>query len=101
MFKYDSTHGRFEGEVTANKEKNTLDIATKDKAYSITIFGERDPSNIKWDQAGVEYLVESTVRLIQFLQHSLLTPFCTRVYSRPLTSKSDILTILLNRSHLP
>ncbi|CAE6462083.1 glyceraldehyde 3-phosphate dehydrogenase [Rhizoctonia solani AG-1 IB] len=60
MFKYDSTHGRFEGEVTANKEKNTLDIATKDKAYSITIFGERDPSNIKWDQAGVEYLVEST-----------------------------------------
>ena len=26
----------------------------------ITVFGERDPENIRWDIAGAEYIVEST-----------------------------------------
>jgi len=54
MFKYDSTHGRFKGEVKQNGDK--LNINGKD----ITIFAERDPANIKWDSAGADYIVEST-----------------------------------------
>jgi len=54
MFKYDSTHGRFNGEVKQNGDK--LNINGKD----ITIFAERDPANIKWDSAGADYIVEST-----------------------------------------
>jgi len=54
LFQYDSTHGRFSGEVKKNGDK--LNINGKD----ITVFSERDPANIKWDSAGADYVVEST-----------------------------------------
>lgn len=54
MFKFDSTHGRFKGEVKA--EGGFLVINGK----KITVFNERDPKAIKWSSAGAEYIVEST-----------------------------------------
>lgn len=54
MFKYDSTHGRFKGEVKA--EGGCLVINGK----KITVFQERDPTAIAWSKAGAEYVVEST-----------------------------------------
>ncbi|KAH7882450.1 hypothetical protein F5I97DRAFT_1817141 [Phlebopus sp. FC_14] len=54
MFKYDSVHRRFEGDVSAKDGK--LYIHGKE----ITVFGERDPANIKWSSVGAEYIVEST-----------------------------------------
>jgi glyceraldehyde 3-phosphate dehydrogenase len=54
MFKYDSTHGRFKGEVKA--EGGQLVINGK----KITVFNERDPKAIPWAKAGAEYVVEST-----------------------------------------
>jgi glyceraldehyde 3-phosphate dehydrogenase len=54
MFKYDSTHGRFKGEVKA--EGGFLVI----NGQKITVFQERDPKNIAWAKAGAEYIVEST-----------------------------------------
>jgi len=54
MFKYDSTHGQFKGEVS-NDGKSLIVNGNK-----IQVFQERDPGNIKWGDAGAEYVVEST-----------------------------------------
>merc|ERR1711973_463267 len=54
MFKYDSTHGQFRGEV---KEDGKFLYVNGNK---ITVFNERDPANINWASAGAEYIVEST-----------------------------------------
>lgn len=54
MFKYDSTHGRFKGEV---KEENGKLVVN---GHHIQVFSERDPKNIPWGTAGAEYVVEST-----------------------------------------
>ncbi|CAM9221259.1 unnamed protein product [Lampetra fluviatilis] len=54
MFKYDSTHGPWKGDVKAEGGKLVID------GHAITIFQERDPSNIKWGDAGAKYVVEST-----------------------------------------
>jgi glyceraldehyde 3-phosphate dehydrogenase len=54
MFKYDSTHGRFKGEVKA--DGGFLVINGK----KIQVFQERDPKAIPWGKAGAEYVVEST-----------------------------------------
>jgi len=54
MFKYDSTHGKFKGEV---KQDGKFFYVNGNK---ITVFNERDPKDIKWGEAGAEYIVEST-----------------------------------------
>merc|ERR1712066_558289 len=54
MFKYDSTHGKFKGEV---KEDGKFLYVNGNK---ITVFNERDPASIDWASAGAEYVVEST-----------------------------------------
>jgi len=54
MFKYDSTHGRYKGEV---KEENGELVVN---GQHIKVFSERDPKNIPWGAAGAEYVVEST-----------------------------------------
>jgi len=54
MFKYDSTHGQYKGEVKAEDGKLVID------GNAIAIFGERDPAAIDWASAGAKYVVEST-----------------------------------------
>lgn len=54
MFKYDSTHGRYPGEVKAEGGKLVVD------GQAISVFSERAPSAIPWGKAGAEYVVEST-----------------------------------------
>jgi glyceraldehyde 3-phosphate dehydrogenase len=54
LFKFDSTHGRFKGTVSA--EGGFLVV----NGQKITVFSERDPKDIKWASAGAEYVVEST-----------------------------------------
>ena len=54
LFKYDSVAGNFNG--TVEVKGNTLIVNGK----TITVTSERDPSNIPWDDFGVQIVVEST-----------------------------------------
>ncbi|MCX8526308.1 type I glyceraldehyde-3-phosphate dehydrogenase [Chryseobacterium formosus] len=54
MLKYDSVHGVFPGEVSV--EGNDLVVNGK----KIRVTAEKDPSNLKWDAIGADYVVEST-----------------------------------------
>merc|ERR1711909_83808 len=54
MFKYDSTHGRYKGDISVEGDK------LKINGKLISVFGERDPTAIPWGSAGADYVVEST-----------------------------------------
>jgi glyceraldehyde 3-phosphate dehydrogenase len=54
MLRYDSTHGRFQGEVAVENGQ----LVVNGRAIRIT--AERDPNNLKWDAVGAEYVLEST-----------------------------------------
>ncbi|MBB6331753.1 MULTISPECIES: type I glyceraldehyde-3-phosphate dehydrogenase [Chryseobacterium] len=54
MLKYDSVHGIFPGEVSV--EGNDLVVNGK----RIRVTAERDPNNLKWNEIGADYIVEST-----------------------------------------
>jgi glyceraldehyde 3-phosphate dehydrogenase len=55
LFKYDSVHGRFPGEVKATAE-NEMSVNGK----IIKVLAKRDPSELPWKDLGVEIVVEST-----------------------------------------
>ena len=54
LFKYDSTYGRFDGEVTAGEGTITVN------GQIIKAFSERDPAALPWKALGVDIVVEST-----------------------------------------
>jgi glyceraldehyde 3-phosphate dehydrogenase len=54
LFKYDSTYGRYAGEVRAGEDAIVVDGAV------IKSFSERDPAALPWGDLGVDIVVEST-----------------------------------------
>ena len=54
MMKYDSVHGRFKGDISV--EGNDLIVNGK----RIRVTSEKDPNNLKWNEVGADYIVEST-----------------------------------------
>ena len=56
MLKYDTMHGRFKGTVEYSVEKSQLIVNGK----AIRVTAEKDPANLKWNEVGAEYVVEST-----------------------------------------
>jgi glyceraldehyde 3-phosphate dehydrogenase len=54
MLRYDSTHGRFQGEVAVENGQLVVN------GQVIRISAERDPNKLKWGEVGAEYVLEST-----------------------------------------
>jgi len=54
LLKYDSVHGKFDGDVSVNNGKLVVN------GKEIRVSAERNPENLKWDEVGAEYIIEST-----------------------------------------
>lgn len=54
MLQYDSVHGRFDGDIQVDGDTMTVD------GQSIRLTAERDPAALKWDELGVDVVVECT-----------------------------------------
>jgi glyceraldehyde 3-phosphate dehydrogenase len=54
MLKYDTVHGKFDGKVEVADGKLVVD------GKAIRVTSEKDPANLKWNEVGAEYIVEST-----------------------------------------
>lgn len=56
MLQYDTVHGKFNGEVSVNAEKGVLVV----NGNEIRTFACKNPEEIKWAEAGAEYIAEAT-----------------------------------------
>ncbi len=54
LFKYDSTHGTFQGDVSFDDSHLIVN------GKSIPLFCDRDPKNLKWGLYGTEIVIDST-----------------------------------------
>ena len=54
MLKYDTVHGKFDGSVEV-KDGNLVV-----NGNCIRVTAEKDPANLRWNEVGAEYIVEST-----------------------------------------
>ncbi len=54
MLRYDSVHGQFEGTIDVKDGKLVVN------GNAIRVTAEKDPANLRWNEVGAEYVVEST-----------------------------------------
>jgi len=54
MLRYDSTHGYFKGDVKVEGGQLVVN------GQRIRVTAEKDPANLKWNEVGADYVVEST-----------------------------------------
>lgn len=54
LFKYDTTHRRYEGEVIAEEDAIVVD------GNKILALAEKDPAKLPWKKLNVDYVIEST-----------------------------------------
>jgi glyceraldehyde 3-phosphate dehydrogenase len=58
LLKYDSVHGKFNGQVSADENSITVN------GRRIDVYAERDPKNLPWGKLGVDVVLESTGRFV-------------------------------------
>jgi glyceraldehyde 3-phosphate dehydrogenase len=93
LLKYDSVHGRFPGDVTADKEALIVD------GDSIRVLSEKDPARLPWKDLGVELVLESTGRFTDRDQAAAhLTGGARKVIISAPAKKEDI-TIVYGVNH--
>lgn len=58
LLKYDSVHGKFQGEITSDSDSLTIN------GVRIHAYAERDPKALPWGELGVDVVLESTGRFV-------------------------------------
>ncbi len=93
LLKYDSVHGRYEGDVTPESEALCVD------GDSIRVISEKDPAKLPWKELGVDIVLESTGRFTDRDQAALhLHAGAKKVIISAPAKKEDI-TIVYGVNH--
>ena len=93
LLKYDSVHGRFQGDVAARGDGISVD------GGSIRVLSEKDPAKLPWKDLGVEVVLESTGRFTDRDQAALhLTGGAKKVIISAPAKKEDV-TIVYGVNH--
>jgi glyceraldehyde 3-phosphate dehydrogenase len=93
LLKYDSVHGRFAGEVKAEKDALVVDGDT------MRVLSEKDPAKLPWKDLGVDVVLESTGRFTDRVQAALhLTGGAKKVIISAPAKKEDV-TLVYGVNH--
>jgi glyceraldehyde 3-phosphate dehydrogenase len=93
LLKYDSVHGRYPGDVSAEGEGVVVD------GKSVRVLSEKDPAKLPWKDLGVEVVLESTGRFTDRDQAALhLAGGAKKVIISAPAKKEDI-TIVYGVNH--
>src|SRR5919106_4948 len=93
LLTYDSVHGRFPGEVKAEKDALVVD------GDAIRVLAEKDPAKLPWKELGVDVVLESTGRFTDRDQAALhLTGGARKVIISAPAKKEDI-TLVYGVNH--
>jgi glyceraldehyde 3-phosphate dehydrogenase len=93
LFKYDSVHRTYRGDVTHSGDGITIDGDT------IRVFAEKDPAALPWKELGVDIVLESTGRFTKAEDaRKHITAGATRVViSAP--AKGEDITVVMGVNH--
>ncbi len=91
LFKYDSAHGNFEGDVSTKKDKLII------KDQSIKYLSEKDPRQLPWDDLDIDVVLESTglFRKKPEAQQHIAAGADKVIISAPPKGKEEVKTIVL------
>jgi glyceraldehyde 3-phosphate dehydrogenase len=93
LLKYDSVHGRYPGEVSAEADGVVVDGKT------VRVLSEKDPAKLPWKDLGVEVVLESTGRFTDRDQAALhLSAGAKKVIISAPAKKEDI-TLVYGVNH--
>ncbi len=96
LLKYDTVHGRFDGEVS-----NEGETALKVNGHIIPTTALRDPTQLPWKATGVDYVVESTGLFtdLEGAQKHLTAGAKRVVISAPTKSPEQVPTLVMGVNH--
>jgi glyceraldehyde 3-phosphate dehydrogenase len=92
LFKYDSVHGKFNGEIAVDGDSLVIN------GKKIRVYAEKDPANLPWKDLGVEIVAECTglFRTREKMSKHLTAGAKKVVLSVPSDNKEDVdLTVVL------
>jgi len=90
LLKYDSIHGKFNGEILSNENDVTINGKT------VKILNEKNPSNLPWAELNIDIVIESTgIFLTKDLASQHLAAGAKKVILSAPPKSDDIKTVVL------
>ena len=93
LLKYDSVHGRFPGDVVA--EKDAIIVA----GDAMRVLAEKDPAKLPWKELGVDVVLESTGRFTERSQAALHLDGGARKVIISAPGKNEDITVVYGVNH--